>query len=160
VINDATQTTDVVLPDPKGTWKVIPDGDSVPIDSVQAGRVAPKEHVRAHLRGKGFTRTLVWNSRGRAHTRLVFTEVLPNGQQVPIILTGRAKGKKRVKVATGNEYGKRQLKVTIIHGYAPRQPPTIVDKYNVQPPKTMPRPRRVSANRSEHDVFVKWSGVK
>lgn len=160
VINDPAQYTNVVLPDPKGTWAVIPDEGSAPIYSVQAAREAPKEHVRAHLRGKGFTRTLVWNSLNRDHTRLVFTEVLPNGQEIPVLHTGKAKGRKRVKVLTGNEYGKRQLKVTIIHGEGMAQAPTIVDKYNVQPPKTMPKPGSVSANRSEHDVFVKWSGVK
>ena len=160
VVNDPAQYTNVVLPDPKGTWTVIPDEGSAPIYSVKAAREAPKEHVKAHLRGKGPKRTLVWNSLNRNHTRLVFTEVLPNGQEMPVLETGKAKGKKRVKVATGNEYGKRQLKVTIIHGEGMAQAPAIVDKYNVQPPKTLPKPGKVSANRSEHDVFVKWSGVK
>src|SRR4029077_12140453 len=65
VLNDPENKTDVVLPDPKGNWTITPDHASVPITGVQAARVAPKEHVTAHLQGRGFRRTLVWNSRNR-----------------------------------------------------------------------------------------------
>ncbi|MGH2956130.1 MAG: hypothetical protein ACRDL6_03955 [Solirubrobacterales bacterium] len=159
IINEFTDTTHVVIPDPKGKWKVVRDNDSVPITSLKAAREVPKERVKAHVEGKGHTRTLVWDSLNRPNTRLVFTELLPGGTEVPILHTGRASGRKRFKVVRGSQYGKRRLHVTIIHGHGSRQQ-GVHDHYTVNPPGKMAAPRRVSAWRHDHGVYVTWSGVE
>jgi hypothetical protein len=158
IINDFTDTTHVVIPDPKGKWKVVRHGGSAPITSLMAARRVPKERVKARIEGKGHRRTLVWDSLDRPNTRLVFTEVLPGGTEMPLLHTKAASGSKPVKLASGSHYGKRRLRVTIIHGYGSRQQ-GVHDHYTVNPPGKMPAPRRVSAWRHDHDVVVTWSGV-
>lgn len=158
-VNEFTDTTNVVLKNPRGQWTITPDEGSVPITSLKAAREVPKEKVTARIRGRGTTRTLEWDSAGRPHTRLVFTEVLPNGSEMPLLHTGKASGSKRVKVTKGTQYGKRKLRVVVVHGYASRQA-KVVDKFKVWPPARLPASRKVSAWAHDHSVRVKWEKVR
>ena len=158
-VNQGASMTNVLLPHPKGLWTVTPYPGSPPITSLKAGREAPKEHVKAEVRGKGPVRTLVWNSKNRAHTRLMFTERLKGGQELPILRTGKAKGRHRFRVSTGARYGKRAIRVVVIHGYGSTQS-GVVDHYRVNRPKRLDAPAKVSAWRHNHDVYVKWSRVR
>jgi hypothetical protein len=158
-VNQATGITNVLLPHPKGLWTVIPYEGSPPITSLKAGREAPKEHVKAEVRGDGPVRTLVWSSRNRPHTRLEFTELLRGGQEIPILRTKKASGSKRFRASSGARYGKRAIRVVVVHGYASTQS-SVVDHYRVAPPRRLGPPKGVSAFRHNHDVYVKWSGVK
>jgi hypothetical protein len=158
-VNQGGAMTNVLLPHPKGLWTVTPYPGSPPITSLKAGREAPKEHVKAEVRGNGPVRTLVWNSKNRPHTRLMFTERLKGGQELPILRTGKAQGSHRFKVSTGSRYGKRAIRVVVIHGYGSTQS-SVVDHYRVNRPKRLDAPANISAYRHNHDVYVKWSPVR
>jgi hypothetical protein len=157
-VDEETDTTYVVLPHPEGVWTVAPYSSSVPITSLKSGRRAPKEHVEAKVRGRGSTRTLVWRSLNRPHTRLAFTELLPGGLEIPILNTDRANGRHRFRVR-GGHFGQRRLRVVVIHGYASRQA-GVVDRYMVRRPPRLPASRRVRAWRSEDTVQVRWARVR
>lgn len=159
-VNKGTDITHVIMPrHPQGRWTIVPYADSAPIVSVKSGRAVPKEKVTAEVRGRGATRALVWNSLGRAHTRLLFLERLPNGQELPIFETGAVRGRHRFQVLRGSHYGRRHLRVVVIHGYGSRQA-EVVDDYRVAAPRRLAGPRRVSAWRDEYDAHVTWSPVR
>jgi hypothetical protein len=158
-VNEGTNTTHAIIPNPQGRWTIVPYADSAPITSVKAGRRAPKEKVTAEVRGRGAMRTLVWDSLDRAHTRLLFLERLPGGQEVPIFETGAPRGRHRFETLRGGNYGRRHLRVVVIHGYGSRQA-GVVDDYRVSEPGLLAAPRHVTGWRDEHDVHVTWSGVK
>ena len=159
-VNAGTNTTHVIMPRrPQGRWTIVPYAGSAPIVDVRSGRAVPKERVTAEVRGRGATRTLVWSSLGRAHTRLLFLERLPNGQELPIFETGATRGRHPIQVLRGSHYGRRHLRVVVIHGYGSRQA-EVVDDYRVSAPRRLAAPRRVSAWRDEYDVHVAWSPVR
>lgn len=154
-----TNQTHLFIRRPRGAWKIQPLPGSPRIVSLKAGERQPREHVEAEVRGSGAHRTLVWRSRGRANTRLIFTEKMAGGLEVPILDTDAASGRHRFKVAQGSHYGIRRLRVYVKHGYASRQS-AHVDRYRVRAPRRLPAPRRVDARRDIHDVHVRWSGVR
>lgn len=158
-VNEETDTTHVIVPSTNGNWTITAYPGSATITSVKAGRAAPKERVTAEVRGRGAVRTLTWDSLDRPHTRLLFLERLPSGQEVPILQTAKESGSRRIKVVTGAHYGKRDLRVVVIHGYGSRQA-GVVDSYRVAKPRRLAGPKRVSAWRDENDVHVTWSGVQ
>lgn len=157
IVNEYTNTTHVVLRRPRGRWTLEAERGSAPVTSVKAARRLPKERVAARVRGRGHARTLVWRSRNRPNTRLVFTEVMPDGHEVPILETGAASGRHRFTAARG--YGRRRLRVVIMHGYGSRQA-DVLDRYRIERPRLLRGPARVSAMRHGHDVVVRWSGVR
>lgn len=157
-VNEGANATYVELRHPRGNWTIEPYADSAPIVGLKAGRRAPKEHVEAEVRGRGSTRTLVWRSLNRPHTRLLFTERMRDGLEIPILRTDRANGRHRFRVR-GGQFGRRALRVVVIHGYASRQS-GVVDRYMVRRPAPLAAPRRVRAWRSDHTVHVRWSRVR
>jgi hypothetical protein len=157
-VNEGENATFVVMPAPAGRWTVTPEPGSPPITDLKAGREAPAEHVEAEVRGHGRVRTLVWHSLNRAHTRLAFAEVMPDGTEIPILETGRAAGRKRFAVAPGQYHGTRQLRAVVIHGYGATQAP-MVDSFRVTRPRPLRAPRHVSAWRDEWATHVRWRGV-
>jgi hypothetical protein len=84
---------------------------------------------------------------------------MAGGVRVPILDTDRARGTYRFRVARGGHYGRRRLHVTVKHGYASRQAMN-VDTYRVRPPRPLAAPKRLSAHRYDHNVLVRWSGVR
>jgi len=158
-VNEETDTTHVIIPRSAGNWTITPYAGSATITSVKAGREAPKEKVTAEVTGRGAVRTLHWDSLDRPHTRLLFLERLPSGQEVPIFQTDKESGARKFEVVTGAHYGKRDIRVVVIHGYGSRQS-GIVDGYRVAKPRRLAGPKRVSAWRDGHRVHVAWSGVK
>lgn len=154
-----TDRTHLVLRRPGGSWTVEPKPGSPAITSLKAGRRQKKERVRAQVRGRGAVRTLVWRSAGRANTRLIFTEKMRGGLEIPILDTDRANGRHRFRVAQGSHYGKRRLRVVVKHGYGSRQAGHL-DGYRVRPPARLRGPRLVRASRQVHDVRVRWSPVR
>jgi hypothetical protein len=155
-VNEAAHTTYVVLRHPRGTWTVTPDRGTGAITSLRAARTAPKEHVTASVHGTGRTRTLEFHSLNRPHTRLLFTEQLPDGHEIPILDTDAASGRKRFTVARG--FGARRLRVVVIHGFGSRQS-GVVARFRVGHARKLDAPANVSAWRDEHTVRVRWSGV-
>lgn len=156
-INDYTHTTHVVLRHPKGTWTVIPDGGSVPIANLEAAGAVPKDRVTASVQGSGRTRTVVFHGLKRPHTQLLFTELLPDGSEIPIFQTGAASGRRRFTVAPG--FGKRRLRVVVIEGFGSRQS-VVLARYMVRHAPKGGTPARVSASDDEDKVHVQWSAVK
>lgn len=154
-----TNKTHLFIRRPKGSWTITPHPGSPPIVSVKAGRRQPKERVEAEVRGRGKFRTLVWRSRGRAHTRLIFTEKMEDGVEFPILDTDRARGRHRFRALQGAHYGKRKLRVVVQHGHGSLQQAD-VDTYRAHPPKRLKAPRRVRARRYIHSTHVNWSRVK
>ncbi len=157
-VNQGTNTTYVLLPHPQGTWTVTPNHGSAAIVALKAAKQAADERVTAEVRGNGRERTLVWHSLNRPHTRLLFTEILPNGAEVPILETGKAGGRKRFRVTPGVYRGQRKLHVVVVDGYASRQD-AVADRFAVHRPRPLPPARHVEAWRDEHTVHVRWSPV-
>jgi hypothetical protein len=155
-VNEASDTTHVVLRDPEGSWTVTPAAGSATIISLKAAKNAPRERVTAKVEGSGPTRTLVWSSMDRPNTKLLFSEVAASGAEVPILETDRAEGRRRFTLAPG--YGKRTLRVVVKHGFGSRQS-AVVDSYTVKRPSRLGAPASVSAWRDEQDVVVTWSPV-
>ncbi len=158
-VNEETDVTHVIIPRSAGSWTITPYAGSATITSVRAGREAPKEKVSAEVSGRGAVRTLTWDSLDRPHTRLLFLERLPSGQEVPIFQTDAASGSRSFRVVTGAHYGKRDIRVVVIHGYGSRQS-GLVDDYRVGKPRKLAGPKRVDAWQDGHRVHVAWSGVK
>jgi len=158
-VNEGAHTTYVVLPHPKGIWTILPYEGSATITDLKSGRRAPMEHVKASVQGRGAHRTLVWSSLNRPHTRLLFTERLANGVEVPVLETGKAGGRHRFTVKRGGGYGTRAMRVIVVHGYGSRQA-GVVDRYQVHPPRRLPAPREVRAWRDVHTAQVTWSRVR
>lgn len=158
-VNEETDTTHAIVPSTNGNWTVTAYPGSARITSVKAGREAPKEKVTAEVSGRGVVRTLTWDSLDRPHTRLLFLERLPSGQEVPILQTDEESGSRRFRVVTGAHYGKRNLRVVVIHGYGSRQS-GVVDDYRVAKPPRLSAPKHVAAWRDEHRVHVTWAGVE
>ena len=155
-VHEGTKTTYVILRHPKGTWTVTPDRGSAAITSLRAARIAPKERVTASVRGTGRTRTLVFKSLNRPNTRLLFTEQMPSGHEIPILETDAARGSRRFTLARG--VGARRLRVVVVHGFGSRQS-QVVDTYRVGHERRLRAPAKVSAWRDEHTVRVRWTGV-
>ncbi len=158
-VNEGTDTTNVVIARPQGDWTVVPYPGSPPVVGVRAAREAPKEHVTAEVTGRGPVRTLHWDSLNRPHTRLLFLERLRSGQEVPLFQTDRPRGARQFHAVTGAHYGRRQIRVVVIHGYASRQD-SVVESYRVARPRPVDGPQEVSAWRDDHDVHVRWNGVR
>ncbi|MDQ4072077.1 MAG: hypothetical protein M3088_04270, partial [Actinomycetota bacterium] len=104
-----TNTTHLFIRRPRGTWTITPHAGSPPITSLKAGRRQPRERVRAEVRGTGAVRELVWRSRGRRNTRLIFSEILRGGVEIPILNTDREDGRHVFRVAERRHYGPRRL---------------------------------------------------
>jgi hypothetical protein len=158
VNNTGTNKTNLFIRRPKGVWTITPHPGSPAIVSLRAGRQQAPERVQASVTGSGLVRTLRWRSLDRPHTRLIFSESMRGGLQIPILDTDGANGTYRFRVAQGSNYGTRRLRVTVKHGYASRQA-MVVNRYTVLAPARLRAPKRVSARRYDHDVFVTWSGV-
>ncbi|MBS1884553.1 MAG: hypothetical protein JSS97_16525 [Actinobacteria bacterium] len=158
ILNTTTDTTDVVIPEPEGVWTITPKPGSAPITGVKAGRRGAPEKVEADVLGRGLHRTLVWDSRDRPHTRLDFVEEMPNGQEVPVLETGAADGKRRFAVTAGDYKGRRKLRAIVVQGQGATQS-SIVDHYRVAEPGLLKAPREVSGWRDLYTAHARWSGV-
>jgi hypothetical protein len=141
-----------------GDWTITPYADSTPIMGLKTGEALLPEHVQADIRGRGLNRTLVWNSRGNPHTRLVFTEVMKDGSEQPILTTDKVKGRYQFRATKGSHYGKRRLRAYVVHGGTPRQV-TIEDRYTVRRPAKLRAPRVVRAWRNLYTATATWQGV-
>lgn len=151
--------TNVIPPRGPRSWRIETLPGSANVTSVQAGQKLPPEQVRAKVTGKGTERTLVWNSAGGPDTTLSFSEEMPGGRDRHILSTGAASGRFTFTPGHHGNYGKRRLKVIVIHNGSPRET-KVVNTYRVNRPKLMRAPAKVRAFRNDHDVNVKWSGVK
>lgn len=141
-----------------GDWTITPYSNSTPIMGLKTGQALPPERVQAQVVGRGLNRTLVWNSRGNPHTRLVFTEKMRGGFEQPILTTDKVRGRYRFKATKGGHYGKRRLRAYVIHGGTPREI-TVEDLYTVRGPGKLRAPRVVRAWRNVYTATAAWKGV-
>lgn len=159
VADEKNKVTSILSPRLRnGDWTIIPYSDSTPIMGVKTGQALLPEEVEAQVTGKGLDRTLVWNSEGNPHTRLSFTEVMPDNSEQPILTTDKVKGRYEFKATRGSHYGNRRLRAYVVHGGTPREV-TIEDQYTVRKPGRLRAPKIVRAWRNIYTATAIWRGV-
>jgi hypothetical protein len=123
--------------------------------------VLRKPKVHAKVVGHGRKRTLRWNARDFPHQRLQFVEKLPGGQEIPIVKTHRAEGKKRfVPVEGPGTYGvKRRLAVRVMQRFNTPREEMVADRYEVRRQSAPRKVRRMHAERRLDDLVVHWKPV-
>jgi len=160
VADEKNKVTHVFTPRLRsGDWTITPYADSTPVMGLKTGQQLPPEKVQARIAGQGLNRTLIWNSEGNPHTKLVFTELMRGGYEQPILTTDKARGRYDFKATKGSHYGKRRLRAYVVHGDTPREV-TIEDLYKVHRPGKLRAPGSVHAWRNNYTATVTWRGVR
>ncbi|HTU14267.1 MAG TPA: hypothetical protein VMF31_03650 [Solirubrobacterales bacterium] len=158
-IDEENHVTNVIPPRGPGEWKLAPLPGSADVVQVTSSRELPPEKVNAKVVGRGIDRTLVWNSAGGPDTTLSFSEEMPGGRDRHILSTGKKSGRFKFTPGYHGNYGERRLKLIVMHNDSPRET-KVVNTYRVERPSPLRAPSHVRAYRDDHEVTVKWSGVK
>jgi hypothetical protein len=156
----------LVLPDPRthvttvsianpgaGPYHVTLEHGSPPLIDVQTANSLPDPGVRAHVDGRGPTRTLIWHANKVPGQRLVFREVGPGGQHT-ILSTTHASGSLRFRPANWPR-GKRNLVVVVLEHGAQRD--VLHADLFQSPAPTTPQPvHAMRVQRHGRTVLVSW----
>lgn len=151
-------TVFVLPPDSGGEWTVRRRGDDQ-VDRVLIGRMLPDHRLRAYVTGSGATRTLHWRARDIPGQHLEFTERLPNGLEVPILRTAKARGQHRFRPAGGpGAYGagRRLMADVLMRAGSPRDDDLVLDRYPVRRLERPAAVRSMRVHREIEDVVVRW----
>ena len=148
----------VIDGDASGRWRLNPAPGSSGIESVEVAKELPDHRVKARITGRGRKRTLRWSARDIPHQTLQFSERLPNGREVLIFETDKARGKHRFRPVEGpgTFNAKRKLAVDVMQRLNTPRDELVADRYVV---RRQPAPKRVRALRVErqlNEVVVGW----
>jgi hypothetical protein len=153
----ANRTTYVLLGKPRGgRWTVQTQADSAPVDRVRYANVLPQPSVRAHVGGRGRTRTLVYDVRPIPGQVVRFREI--GGGAVRSLGTAHGKhGTLRFRPAFGRA-GTRRIVAYVEQRGLPRT--TLDVARYVAPKPAVPRaPRRIALRRRGERLAIGWSPV-
>ncbi len=128
------------------------------IERISFAGELPPHNVRARITGKGRKKVLHWRARNIPHQTLQFTEVLPGGREIPILETGKHRGKRKFLPAEGPKaFGvKRKLEVDVLQRFDTPRDEVVADRYKI---RRQPAPRKVKRLRTRWEpgeVVVRW----
>ena len=155
--SESANITAIGLQDPKpGDYKIDPLTGSPAIQTIGQADDQPDAKVTAKVRGRGSTRTLVYDIRRRAKQRVTFSEVGRNGGMKPIgIVTGGGKGTLRFSPAPGG--GVRTIQAQFELDGIPAETRTVT-RFNPAPP-ALAKPRGLRVRRAGKSLRVTWRAV-
>lgn len=158
ISSDNGMTALVIKGDAGGDWRLRRLPGSSDVARIETAPLLPDHDVRASISGSGRTKVLRWDARDIRHQRLQFSEVLPDGREVPILETGKEQGRHRfVPVEGTGTFGvTRKLVVDVMQRYNTPRDEVVADRYQVDR-QPAPRPvRKLRVHREVGDLVAQW----